>query len=524
MSRDAATSRCVLVVDLGSTGLKVGLASPHGQIRWWAAQPLATRFADSSGPNAGAATQDAEEWWRVVLALAERGLSDLSLEGSAIVGVAITGQWASTIPVDEGGRPVGECLMWSDTRGAAHAAEVVGGPVVGYAPGALAAWLRRTGGIPSATGADPLAHFLHLQHDQPDVARAARWFLEPVDYLTQRFTGRVVATHASMTAAWLTDNRDLARMEYDEALVKRAGVDAGKLAPLVPTVTVVGEVQGEAASRLGISAGVPVVTGLPDLHNAVIASGAVDLYAPHAALGTSAWVSCRLPRKRTDVIRQQAAVPGVGGGYVLANNQESAGRAFDWLRTSAWAGISGGQLTIAKLLELAEEAAPGSGGVIFTPWLTGERSPIDDRSARAGFHNLSVGTTSGDMVRAVLEGVGFNLRWLIDGVEHFLKRRLDPIRLLGGGARSDLWAQILADITDRSFERVADPVVAGLRGAALTWSLATGAVGWSDIRDLVPVDRTFTPHSENRAVYDRGYAEFPGLHQRNRTFFSRMNG
>lgn len=516
----------VLCVDLGTTGLKVGLLTPHGQVCWWGSTALHTDFGTPGTASAGAATQDAELWWQLVLDLAAQGLAAAGIDGRRIVGVAVTGQWASTVPIDETGRPVGPCLMWSDTRGSEHSAAVVAGPVAGYAPGALAAWLRRTGGIPSPSGADPLAHFLYLQRDRPKLTERTRWFLEPVDYLTQRFTGRAVATHASMTAAWLTDNRHLDALSYGPVLVRRSGVDAEKLPELVPVLSVVGSVTGEAATRLGLADGVAVVTGLPDLHNAVIASGAVGLFAPHAVLGTSAWVSCPLPNKRTDVIRQLAAVPGLGEGrYLLANNQDSAGRALDWWRGNLGAGADGdGALPImADLIDAAASRPAGANGVMFTPWLTGERSPIDDRFARGGFHNLSVGTTQSDLTRAVLEGVGHNLRWLTDGAEKFLKRRFDSIRLLGGAARSDLWCQILADIGERAFERVADPVVAGLRGAALSWALATGEVSWDDVAELVPVDRTFTPDPSNREVYDRMYAEFPGLHRRNKGFFARLN-
>lgn len=198
-----------------------------------------------------------------------------------------------------------------------------------------------------------------------------------------------------------------------------------------------------------------------------------------------------MPAKRTDVVRQLAAVPGLGdGGYVLANNQDSAGRALEWWRQVLAAG--GEPRSAADVVGLAAQAPAGAGGVVFTPWLTGERSPIDDRAARGGFHNLGMGATAAEMSRAVLEGVAFNLRWLLEGVEALLKRRADPIRLLGGGARADLWAQTLADVCDRAFERVAEPMVAGLRGAALTWSLAAGEVSWGEVNDLVPVDRTFT--------------------------------
>ena len=106
------------------------------------------------------------------------------------------------MPVDAHGIPVGDCILWMDSRGAAQSERVIGGPLNGFAPVPLALWVRRTAGAPSTTGADPIGHMLHLLHDEPDVARAARWFLEPVDYLSMRFTGVAAASHASMTGAW----------------------------------------------------------------------------------------------------------------------------------------------------------------------------------------------------------------------------------------------------------------------------------------------------------------------------------
>jgi xylulokinase len=172
---------------------------------------------------------------------------------------------------------------------------------------------------------------------------------------------------------------------------------------------------------------------------------------------------------------------------------------------------------------LAATAAPGSGGVIFTPWLTGERSPVDDRSARAGFHNLSVGTSRAELARAVLEGVAFNLRWLLEASEHFAGRRLDPVRIVGGGAQSELWCQIVADVCDRVIERVADPLLCGLRGAALHAALTLGEVATEEIRSLVPVDSTFRPRPAHRSTYDALFAEFPRLYKAQRRMFGRLN-
>ena len=418
--------------------------------------------------------QDAEEWWQVVAGAARRALAGGLVPAERVVAVSVTGQWASTVPVDGDGSPVGDCVMWMDTRGRHHAQRIVGGPVAGYAPAAAAIWIRRSGVPPSTAGDDPFGHMLHLENDEPEVARAARWYLEPVDYLSMRFTGVAAASPGSMAAAWLTDNRRPDVSGYDPVLVRRSGLNPTKLPPLRPTGSVVGTVTDAVAADLGIPAGTPVVTGVPDLHSAAVGAGAVRDYQPHMAISTTSWIGCPVPRKKTDLVHQIATVPGLTPGrYLLVNNQDTAGRCLEWLRDNIVGPSDGSRsdpgppLDYRALVDLAATVPAGSGNAIFTPWLTGERSPIDDRHARGGFQNLSLSTTRAHLVRAVLEGVAYNSRWLLDGAEKFTGRRLEPIRLIGGGAQADLWCQIEADVTDRRIERVADPLHANLRGAAI---------------------------------------------------------
>jgi xylulokinase len=508
-------TRFVLAIDLGTGGLKVGAVSLAGEIA-----AVAERTLETERLPGGGAVQDASAWWEMVRELGRSVLEDIPAE--RVVAVSCTGQWASTIPVDETGAPVGPCVMWLDTRGARHSREVIGGPVMGYAPRALATWIRHTGGVPSPFGGDPVSHMLHLERDEPAVAEAARWYLEPVDYLSMRFTGRAAATHASMSAAWLTDNRHLDRLEYDSALVKRTGIDPSKLPPLVEPGSLVGAVRPEVADDLGISPEAQVVTGTPDLHSAALGCGAIGEGQAHMTISTTSWISLPFPRKKTDALRSIATVPGLDSRtYLVANNHEAAGLCLRWLRESFTTGEAA---SFERLIELAESSPPGSRGVIFTPWIAGERSPVDDRHARGGWHNLSVETGNADLVRSVLEGVAYNGRWLGEAVEHFAKRRLDPLRIFGGGALSSLWCQIHADVMDRRIERVADPVHANLRGAALLAGLALGAVSRDEVRALVPVDRVFDPDPANRQAYDRLYAEFPGLYKAQRKMFARLNG
>ena len=242
-------------------------------------------------------------------------------------------------------------------------------------------------------------------------------------------------------------------------------------------------------------------------------------------------MSCPVPFKKTDPIRQVASVPGLTPDrYLVADNHETAGICLQWLRDNVLApddGLFGvgapGAPTYDALTTLAATAPAGSRDVLFAPWLAGNRSPVDDRNARGGFHNLSLHSTRADLVRSVLEGVAYHTRWLHEAVERFVGRRLDSMRLIGGGAASDLWCQIHADVLDRTIERVAEPLHANLKGAALLAGLALGRVASDDLRELVKVDGVFRPDRGNRAVYDRLYAELPKLYKAQKPMFSRLN-
>jgi xylulokinase len=510
--------RWVLAVDLGTGGPKVGLVSLAGQIAWHEHRSVATR----TGPD-GESTQDAGLWWDLVRESARRAVDSGAVDPGRVVAVSCTGQWASTVPVDAAGLPVGPCQLWSDTRGAPHSRAVIGGPVGGYAPAAALRWIRHSGGAPSTSGADPIGHMLHLERDEPDVARAARWYLEPVDYLSMRFTGTAAATAASMAGAWLTDTRVADPLGYDRALVAAAGVPARKLPPLGPPAGVVGTILPAVADELGLRPDVVVVAGTPDLHSACVGSGAVLPLQAHVAISTTSWVSCPFPRKKTDAVRQMATVPGILPGLrLVANNQESGGGALAWLRDCLDGDGSAGRTPFDDLTALAATAAPGSRRLLFTPWLAGERSPVDDRRARGGFHNLSLRTTRADLVRAVLEGVALNSRWLARSVERFVGQPLGTIRAVGGGATSPLWCSIYASVLDRPVEQVADPVLANLRGSALIAGLSLGAVTADEIRDLVPVAETHRPDPSATAAYDKLYAEFPKLYKAQRRTFARL--
>jgi xylulokinase len=499
--------RLCLAIDLGTGGPKVGLVTLDGAVVARTHEVTTTRFTAD-----GAAVQDAAHWWELVcsstLSLLERDPSS----AAAVVAVAVTGQWASTVPVDSDGVPTGPCLTWQDQRGGSLVRERIGGRIGGYRPSVIASWVRRTAGAPSLAGADPIGHLLYLEHAAPEQLARTRWCLEPVDYLTMCFTGHASASHASMQGAWLTDNRKLATYSYDQVLLGRMGLTDERLAPLRPIGSIVGTVQPRVASLLGLSDETAVITGLPDLQSAALGAGATRPFAAHLALSTTSWISCPVPEKRTDIFHSVASVPGLtNDSYLVANNQETGAKALEWFRSELVGGPD--PPSFESLCRLAATASPTSDGVVFMPWLAGERSPVDDHGARGGFANVSITSTAADMVRGVLEGVAYNSRWLLQAVEHFTKRTLTPIRMVGGGAQSDLWCQIYADVLDRAIHQVPDPMFAQLRGMALMAGVALGEHRLDDVDDIVPVARQFTPDPDNVERYRARAEELPMLYR-----------
>jgi xylulokinase len=403
-------------------------------------------------------------------------------------------------------------------------------PTIGYNARKLRQWLRLTGGIPSRTGKDPVGQMLFLKHERPEVYEATAWFLEPMDYLNLRLTGRPVAAYDTIVGHWVTDNRDLRHVVYDEELVSWVGVDRAKLPELVPTNSVIGPLTEAAAAELGLGTHVQVVAGTGDTASAAIGAGSVRDFDAHLYIGTSSWLSCHVPFKRTDIFTNITSLPsGIPGRYWVATEQDTAGKCLTWLvdnvlyPADALGAACAPPDVFERLNELAASVAPGAGGVVFVPWLNGERTPVDNHHLRAGWFNASMTTTRAELVRAVFEGVALNTRWMNEAAEKFTKHRFEQITFVGGGARSALWSQILADVLDRPVRQVAEPVLANARGAAFAAAVALGYLRWSDLPEMVEVVETYTPDPAIRTLYDERFRVFVDLYKKNKGIYARLN-
>jgi xylulokinase len=528
--RAGQAERLVIGVDLGTGGPKVVLADARGGLKGLESDSVKTTIL----PGAGA-EQDPDDWWRAIAGCVRRLLAAHPGAKDDVAAICFSSQWGGTVPVDDQGLPTHPALTWMDARGARYAQAVTGGwpalPGSGYSPFKLRAWVAKTGGAPTRTGQDPVGQTLWLARERPRAYEKTRYLLDIPEYLTMRASGRVVTAADTAVLRWCTDNRDPRRVRWDASLAATAGIDLARLPEIVAPATVAGTLTRQAAEDLGLRAGTEVVTGTGDTTAAALGAGATADYVPHLYIGTSAWLTCHVPRKKTDVFRNIASMPSVvPGRYWVATVQNVAGKAVDWLIDNVLDqhGPARSAQALAGLNALAALAPPGSRGVIFTPWLNGERTPVDDVTVRGGWLNLSLRTRREDLARAVFEGIAYNTRWMLDAVEHFTGRTgpggLGPIRFVGGGATSRLWCQTLADILCRPICQVADPAAANARGAALLASVATGSVTWSQIPDLVRVLERFEPDDAHRDVYDRAYAAFRDHYRKNRAIYARLNG
>jgi xylulokinase len=523
----ASGNQYVLAIDLGTSGPKVALYSTKGEYVGYEFEATPLHLLPDGG-----AEQDPEDWWNAIKKASKRLLARALIPKEAIVALCCTTQWSGTVPVDRAGNALSNAIIWMDSRGANHVKRITGGivQVEGYGLRKLVTWLRLTGGIPAHSGKDSIAHILYLKHERPEIYSAAYKFLEPKDYLNLRLTGKFAASYDSIALHWVTDNRNISHVAYDDGLCKLSTVDRDKLPDLQRAVDILGPLTQQAANDLALSDNVQVVMGTPDVMSAAIGSGAVRDYEGHLYLGTSSWLTCHVPFKKTDISHNIASLPSaIPGRYFVADEQETAGACLNYLRDyivfpdDELATGSKPPNSYQVFDRIAARVPPGSDKLIFTPWLYGERTPVEDHLVRGGFHNQSLKTTRAEVVRAVFEGVAYNSRWLLGAVEGFIGRRFEALNMIGGGANSDVWCQIHADVLDRSIRQMKEPILANVRGAALLAAVALGRLTFDDIPGRTQIAHTYQPNHENRKLYDELFKEFVNIYKSNRKIYARLN-
>ena len=535
----------ILAIDHGTSGPKPALVSTTGEVLGWVFKDVPLIL-----PKEGGAEQNPDDWWNGFLEGAKELIDKDLVPVEDIVGVCNTSQWSGTVPVDKDGNNLMNAIIWMDDRGAPYIANLHKSfpKVSGYSLIKLIKWMKITGGLP-ASSKDPISHILWLKNERPDIYNKTYKFLEPGDFMNYKLTGKMAASYASIQVHWMTDIRDVNNVHYSQKLINILKVDPAKLPELKSSIDVLGTITKEVSDKLGLNKDTKVVMGAPDLHSATIGSGAVRDFEGHICIGTSDWLTCPVPYKRTSIKYLMASMPaGIPGRYFIANEQEIAGGCLTFLRDKILyhkdellkeAAVP----DVYKIFDSIAESAPaGANGLIFTPWLFGERTPVEDHTLRGGIYNISLDSNREDLIRAVFEGVACNINWLLISIEAFLKKKfidkkvlatrpdlkkakiiMPELNIIGGGGQSNVWCQIIADILNRKIRQVKDPIQANARGAAYMASVGLGYNNWDAISKNIEISNVFTPNPENRETYNKLFKEYLNIYKITKKLYRRLN-
>ncbi len=497
-----------LGIDLGTSSCKVALVDSSASI---IAMAVNTYPLFVSGD--GRAEQNPEDWWNAVI----NGIRDVmkSSGNGRVRSVGVTGQWSGTVAVDSNGNPIAPAIVWMDTRGEELIREISGGfpSLSGYRIDKLVRWLRITGGAPAHSGKDSLSHILYMKKFMPETYDRAYKFLEPKDFIVSKLTGRIVASWDNVALLWSTDNRNPGDVRYSSRLIKMNSIHGSKLPDLVSPVTVVGNIAEPVSAATGISRDADVIAGCGDTQCSLIGVGAVDSSDMHIYLGTSSWVTAHVPFKKTDIFHNIASLPSaIPGKYFIAAEQENACNCLEYI--SGILSMHGPE----KYDVIGHEcgsSSPGANGLMFFPWLFGERAPVENPFLRGGFFNLGLNNTRSDIIRSVMEGVAMNSRWLLGIVEKFAGSRASSILMAGGGVISAIWSQIYADVLGRTVIVVENPRYSTVRGVALLSAIGTGLMKVDGLKILKENATEFHPDNRNSAAYDSMFRQFLSYYRNN---------
>lgn len=521
-----ADARLVLAVDLGTSGCKCALVSLDGTVQAWAFRAVTLHV------QGALAEQEPQDWWKAFLDSAGEILgADAGLR-SRVVAVCCSTQTEGTVCVDRNGQAIGRALTWLDARGAAAMARRVRGrglSIEGYGPLKLWRWLRLTGGAPSLSGRDSAGHMVYLRDEEPERYERTHKFLNVLDYMNLRLSGRFCATQDSAVTAWVTDNRNPHQIHYDAGLIRLLGIDAAKLPELVHSTDVLGPLLPEVVQALGLDPQTVVVAGAVD-NSAVAVGAAVNDFETHLYLGTSSWLGAHVPFMKTDVRHKIAAIPcAIDGRYLAMALQSTAGANLSFLRDrilyhpDELASDEEHPAVYEALNRIAARVPPGARGLIYTPWLLGERTPVDDPRLRAGLLNMSLEHTREDIFRAFLEGVALNTRWMLEPFARLLGRNPGTITAVGGGAQSDVWCQIMADVTGQSIRQTENPIQTNAIGATFIAGVGMGALSFADLAHLRRTRAVYEPASALRRLHDDQFETFKEVRTRLAPLYHRLN-
>jgi xylulokinase len=490
----------ILAHDLGTSGNKVTLFSLDGKLGASCLYEYPTRY-----PKQNWVEQDPDDFWKAVCLSTRRLLEENRLSGGDVAAVCFSGQMMGCLLVDAEGKPLRPMIIWADTRAGTQEAEMEQKLGMDYV-------YRTTGHRISASYS--AAKLLWVRDNEDGVYRRSYKMLHAKDYIIYKLTGNFVTDYSDASG---TNLFDLVKKTWDKNILDTLGISPDLLPDAHPSTDNAGGIRAEAAREIGLLEGTPVIIGGGDGSCACVGAGVVSEGSAYNVLGSSSWISLASATPVYDPeLRTFTWVHLDPALYTPCGTMQAAGYSYNWYKNT----LCGGEIAEAaktsenpyRLIdEGARNAAPGAGGLLYLPYLLGERSPRWNHEARGAMVGLSITTAKGDISRAVLEGVGFNLKIILRILEQgaAAKGGIDKVIMIGGGAKGAVWLQILADIWQKPLVVPAYTEEATSLGAAVCGGVGIGAFkDFSAIYQFNGPVKTITPNRESASLYEELFGLF----------------
>ena len=480
----------LLGIDIGTSACKVAAFGADGKVVAQTNRPYKVYY-----PDAGWAEQDPGEWWDAICAGIRQILEDKDVNANDIAGIGVDGQSWSAIPVDKDGKVLDRTPIWMDTRArniCDRIKEQIGQDRIFEIAG--------NDFLPSYT----TPKMLWFKENRPEVFAKTDKFLQSNSYIVYRLTG---VMSQDMSQGYGIHFFDMNSLTYDEELAGELGLDTSLVPPLYNCDAIVGKVTAAAASVTGLAEGTPVVAGGLDAACGTLGAGVYEVGQTQEQGGQAGGMSIctdhALSHKK--LILSPHVVPGK---WLLQGGTVGGGGALKWFKQEFGQGLSFDDIT-----KEAEVIAPGSDGVVFLPYMAGERSPIWDPDAKGVFYGLSFDKSRGHMIRALLEGVAFALQHNLATAEE-AGAKAGALNAMGGSANSVLWTQIKADVTGHTIQVPASDTATTL-GAAILAGIGCGI--YSNYRQAVEgtisITRIQEPEPRNHEIYKKSMKLYLELYE-----------
>lgn len=482
-------TKYILAHDLGTSGNKASIFSVDGKMLGSKVVSYGVHYFNGTW-----AEQDAGDWWSAVCSSSKELIRSLNLDPADIAVVSFSGQMMGCLCVDRNGKPLRPSIIWADQRAQKQSAQIAERisqqdfyHIVGH----------------RNTASYGIQKLMWVRDNEPEIYEQTYKVLNAKDYIVFRLTGKFYTEYTDGNSCGCFD---LQHLKWSERIIEYAKIDGDKLPELKPSTFVAGGVTKKAAEETGLAEGTPVVLGGGDGVTASIGAGSVSPGRTYCCMGTSAWVMTAAEKPLFDeemrTVTWAHIVPGL---YAPNGTMQCAGGAYNWARSAlcqleVYRAEHDGPPAYRVMDQEAAESPVGSNGVIFLPYLLGERAPRWDENAKGAYIGLKTETVRGDLLRSTLEGVTMNLSICLD----ILRKSVDIKEMLsiGGGAKSRVWRQIMADVFN---VKISVPTVleeAGSMGAAIVGGVGVGLYKDFDVyREFIRIESEQLPDPAAAAGY-----------------------